>query len=83
MEGVLRRVRRRRVEPDPVARNIAAGIGAVRTAIGIGMLIAPRTSLAALEAEMHALAALTQPVASELALDPTGYNYLLSLTARG
>ena len=35
------------------------------------------------EAEMHALAALTQPAASDLALDPTGYNYLLSLTARG
>jgi extracellular factor (EF) 3-hydroxypalmitic acid methyl ester biosynthesis protein len=35
------------------------------------------------EAEMHALAALTQPAAADLALDPTGYNYLLSLTARG
>ena len=48
MEGILRRVRRRRTELDPIARNVAAGIGAVRTAIGIGMLIAPRTSLAAL-----------------------------------
>jgi hypothetical protein len=35
------------------------------------------------EAQMHGLAALTKPAAVELALDPTGYNYLLHLTAQG
>jgi hypothetical protein len=46
IEELQRRRPRRKV--DPIARTIAAGIGAVRVAIGIGMLIAPRASLAGL-----------------------------------
>jgi len=42
---IASRLRRTRRDPDPIARAAAAGIGAIRIAIGVGMLAAPRASL--------------------------------------